>query len=149
MNFCQHIYERLLDLIKHSGRRRPGASSVFTLQDECPDTANPWQRNLERLAEQHGQALPQAREINAVEQQFNQLIEQAQLEKTKEVLRQQKEILQNGGKKARPTRQNDATVTDARAWWGQSVATWDPEDGKNVTNYEQKKPNTRSKWFDV
>ena len=66
------------------------------------------------------------------------------MEKTKDALRKQQEILQKGGQ--RSARINDKTVTDAKAWWGQAVATWDPEDSKNVTMEDRRIPR-QHKWF--
>lgn len=39
------------------------------------------------------------------------------------------------------------TATDLKSWWGQAVATWDPEDAKNIDMIEQKIQGPKSnKW---
>jgi hypothetical protein len=111
-------------------------------QVETPEV-NPWRENLDRLAQEHGDQ-PSCSNPSTVEEQFQVLIEQAKMEKTKEALRKQQELLQNGGRRA--ARPNDKTVTDAKAWWGQAVATWDPEDSKNVTLEDRRHPK-QHKWF--
>ncbi len=114
-------------------------------QGPTPTEENPWQRNLERLAEERGADCQKVSGTQkTVEEQFQVLIEQAKMEKTKESLRKQQEALQKGGNKS--ARIHDKTVTDAKAWWGNSVATWDPEDSKNVTFQDQKLPK-QHKWF--
>lgn len=124
-------------------------ASCYGARDVQPAVAvqegNPWQNNLERLAKEHGSECGDASTSGApVEEQFAQLIEQARMEKTKETLRKQQEILQNGG--IRPSRAADKTVTDAKAWWGQAVVTWDPEDSKNV-GFDDRRHPKKAKWF--
>lgn len=120
---------------------RNRASDAATAVQE----GNPWQTNLERLAIEHGAEAECAQPATpqSVEEQFQLLIEQARMEKTKETLRKQQEILQNGGKRRRA---QDQTVTDAKAWWGQSVVTWDPEDSKNMGMEDRRHPK-KAKWF--
>lgn len=51
----------------------------------------------------------------------------------------------------RPIKKNrvgDATTPDMKAWWGQSVATWDPIDEKNLDSVEQIRPRRSTRWFD-
>lgn len=141
MNFCQSLIERVADVFRFSSKSKRNHSLSPTSSD---DLSNPWQQNLARLAAERGQDLPSSKNsADKTEEQFNLLIEQAQLEKAKEALARQKEMLQNGGRRKRT---NDTTVTDAKAWWGESLATWDPNDAKNITSYEQKYPQ-KSKWF--
>jgi len=45
-------------------------------------------------------------------------------------------------------RQNSTTSVDLKAWWGQSVATWDPIDEKNIDSVEQGRRRMKAKWFD-
>jgi hypothetical protein len=141
MNFCQSLIERVADVFRFPSKAKANHQST---QKSADDQSNPWQQNLARLAVERGQDLPAGKNsADKNEEQFNILIEQAQLEKAKEALVRQKEMLQNGGRRKRA---NDATVTDAKAWWGESLATWDPNDAKNISNYEQKFPQ-KSKWF--
>lgn len=51
----------------------------------------------------------------------------------------------------RPIKKNrvgDATTPDMKAWWGQSVATWDPIDEKNLDSVEQTRRPRSTRWFD-
>lgn len=45
-------------------------------------------------------------------------------------------------------RVGDATTPDMKAWWGQSVATWDPIDEKNLDSVEQTRRPRSTRWFD-
>jgi hypothetical protein len=112
-------------------------------QDQQANGENPWQKNLERLALEQGVAKDPASE-QTVEEQFQQIIEQAKQDKVRETLKKRQEYLQSGGQ--RPIRASDKTVTDQKAWWGQAVATWNPEDSKNVT-FEDRKLPKQHKWF--
>lgn len=132
----QNFLQQIKQIIKTSNHGQ-------TVQAKETAEVNPWQHNLERLAEKHGSELKETNP-QTVEEQFQVLIEQAKMDKTKDALRKQQEILQKGGQ--RSARINDKTVTDAKAWWGQAVATWDPEDSKNVTMEDRRIPR-QHKWF--
>lgn len=108
-----------------------------------PNTEHPWQKNLERLAHEQGVA-PDPTTEKSAEEQFQQIIEQAKQDKVRETLKKRQEYLQSGGQ--RPVRQADKTTTDQKAWWGQAVATWNPEDSKNVI-FEDRKLPKQHKWF--
>ncbi|MDP3509564.1 MAG: hypothetical protein Q8T09_16450 [Candidatus Melainabacteria bacterium] len=126
-------------LVRFFSRNQANGSDHYELPSPDGESANPWQSNLDRLAErspEHNDPISSSTEI---EEQFQVLMEQAKIEKIK------LEAAQNFSRGEK--RKADATVTDAKAWWGQSVATWEPLDGKNVDNLEQRRHPRQSKWF--
>jgi len=115
--------------------------------------ANPWTQDLDRLACYSREEAPDSGRTATGEMKIQLLMEQARLEKAKEALKQQQHRLQleepepgKPGAKRRP-RTTDATITDAKAWWGQSVATWDPEDAKNLGPQGEQRHPRQHKWF--
>jgi len=102
------------------------------------DSAHPWQNNLDRLAERSPDRREAVSASASVEEQFQALMDQARAEKIK--LEMEHGLNQ-------PKRKTDATVTDAKAWWGQAVATWEPADAKNVDSFAERKHPRSSKWF--
>ncbi len=103
------------------------------------DAAHPWQRNLDSLANRTPDVPDLASATTDVETQFMALMEQARLEKLR--------VEAERGLNHSPKRKTDATVTDAKAWWGQSVATWEPLDAKNVDSFAERRHPRSSKWF--
>ncbi|HMO19755.1 MAG TPA: hypothetical protein PKD05_07845 [Candidatus Melainabacteria bacterium] len=112
---------------------------------------HPWQQDLDHLAEKLGHEKVQVSqnqetriaESTVVEQDFQKLFNQV-----KQDMEQQK---QSGSKKpvvTRKRREADITAVDLQSWWGQSVATWDPIDSKNVDSVSQQPRRQRTKWFD-
>jgi hypothetical protein len=111
-------------------------------QFELPSTdgsVHPWQSNLDRLAERGNEPREIINPVNDVEAQFLALMEQAKQEKLKI------EAEHGIGEQKRKA---DNTVVDAKAWWGQSVATWEPLDGKNMNSFGHQRQPRQSKWFD-
>ena len=73
-------------------------------------------------------------------------------EKAKEILRQQQQEFPLGDPQSTPRekrkpRTTDATITDTKAWWGQAVATWDPNDAKNLSPQGEMRHPRQHKWF--
>lgn len=134
-------FQKLVNPLVRLFSRNPAVGN-YHYQSPSPDgeSANPWQSNLDRLAERSPDQHEPVSSSTEVEEQFQVLMEQAKIEKIK------LEAAQNFAKGEK--RKADATVTDAKAWWGQSVATWEPLDGKNVDNMEQRRHPRQSKWFD-
>ena len=127
-------------LVRLFGRSPATGDNYYELPSPDGESANPWQSNLDRLAERSPDKPEAVSTSTEVEEQFQVLMEQAKIEKIKQ------EAAQNLNRTDK--RKADATVTDAKAWWGQSVATWEPLDGKNVDNIEQRRHPRQSKWFD-
>lgn len=100
---------------------------------------HPWQNSLDRLAERDNQPREVISAQTDVESQFQALMEAAKQEKLK--IEAERGI-------GEPKRKADSTVVDAKAWWGQSVATWEPLDGKNMNTFGHHRQPRQSKWFD-
>jgi len=126
-------------LIRLFSRNQSNKDDYYILPSADGESHNPWQSNLDRLAERAPDKQEAVSSSAEIEEQFQILMEQAKIEKIKQEAAQNL----NRGEK----RKADATVTDAKAWWGQSVATWEPLDGKNVDNIEQRRHPRQSKWF--
>ncbi|PWT96459.1 MAG: hypothetical protein C5B53_09635 [Candidatus Melainabacteria bacterium] len=92
--------------------------------------ANPWQDELDRLVANRFQPKEFSEPIN---EQLSNLTQMAQ------------EVQQKVARKAK--RSGDGTVTDLKAWWGESVATWDPEIGSADTMEQKSKTRTLKRWF--
>ncbi|CAN5202872.1 hypothetical protein BH11CYA1_BH11CYA1_32300 [soil metagenome] len=126
--------------IRLFGRGPSASEEHYQLPSPDGESVNPWQSNLDRLAERAPDKHEAVSASAEVEEQFQVLMEQAKIEKIKQ------EAAANLNRPDK--RKADATVTDAKAWWGQSVATWEPLDGKNVDNVGQRRHPRQSKWFD-
>jgi hypothetical protein len=151
--------ERLADVFRRlmPGKRASVAADAPGEQD-ADLRVNPWTRDLERLAcysaREEAEPTVEKGRSDSCENKIQLLMEQARLEKAKETLKKQQESLgltsptPNLDKNGKPRkRTTDATLVDAKAWWGQAVATWDPEDSKNLgPQGEQRHPRTH-KWF--
>ncbi|MFA7337397.1 MAG: hypothetical protein WC028_11480 [Candidatus Obscuribacterales bacterium] len=126
-------------LVRLFSRNQSAGDDHYELPSPDGETVNPWQSNLDRLAERTPEQHDPVSASTEIEEQFQVLMEQAKIEKIK--LEASQSLTRSEKRKA------DATVTDAKAWWGQSVATWEPLDGKNVDNMEQRRHPRQSKWF--
>lgn len=102
---------------------------------------NPWEADLARLANERKNevlSVTTAKEHDEITQLVNDLAKAVKKDET--ALNQQTE------QKAR--RAGDGTVHDLKSWWGDSLATWDPDlNGKNVHN-DQRNKARQAKWFD-
>ncbi len=115
---------------------------AFTVQRKVTGpTPNPWEADLARLAQERKADGPQvttAQEHDEIAQLVNEL--------SKAVKKDESALHPPA---AKPRRAGDGTVTDLKSWWGDSVATWDPDiDGKNVTSSDQRNKARQAKWFD-
>jgi len=113
-------------------------SPIVTETIELPESKNPWEYNLRRMASERSEPkIPE--ELDEVANFVNDLKKaagaveppSAKLETT-----------------TKAKRVGDGTVTDVKSWWNESVATFDPVDGKNVDSID-KKPNggRANRWF--
>ena len=113
---------------------------------------HPWQQDLDHLAMKLGhekvvvEKTPihetNLAESTVVEEDFQKLFNQ---------VKQDMQQKQSGTKKpvvTKKEREADITAVDLKSWWGQSVATWDPIDGKNIDSVSQQPRRQRTKWFD-
>lgn len=82
-----------------------------------------WAGSLDRLAVDSG--LDSAAQAD-VQEKLNELA------RTAKAQQQQREY------ELRKKAGGIATSKDLRAWWGEAVATWDPEDAKNIDSIEKK-----------
>lgn len=108
---------------------------------------SPWLEGLDSLASRYTEnpMQPTSYEIKdeaalEAEEQLRQLCTDVQAglgdEKDRVVVRKER-------------KQTSTTSVDLKAWWGQSVATWDPTiDGKNLDSIEQQQRRRKAKWFD-
>jgi hypothetical protein len=149
--------ERLRELFKGLmpvKNARSSDKATNTLYDHTGDSctkANPWTKDLERL-----NCYTRAETSNRTDSgeiKIQMLMEQARLEKAKEILKQQQTKLEfkeedpdKPGQKVK-RRTCDATLTDTKAWWGQSVATWNPDDAKNLGPQGEQRHPRQHKWF--
>jgi len=109
---------------------------LFTVSKKQTESANPWEADLARLAaERREQEIVVAESPDEVTQFVNDLARAIS-----------KEAPVAEVKKAK--RRTDPTVTDLKAWWGESVATWDPDtDGTNVTSADQRNRLRQATWL--
>ena len=131
--FCS-LRTKLLGLLKKITGQQKRSPIELEIVD-LPESKNPWQGNLRRLASERTEPkLPE--ELDEVASFVNELKKAAGV-----VEPPAKEL-------AKAKRVGDGTVTDFKSWWNESVATFDPLDSKNVDSID-KKPNGRpaNRWF--
>jgi hypothetical protein len=106
--------------------RKPGLSSLQEETDaKSSKSTNPWQEELDRLLV--------GNTINPDSKVFMELAS-AGSEKV------------NHPRK--PKRASDATAKDLKAWWSESIATWDPDISKSANSSGQRTRNKGSEhWF--
>jgi hypothetical protein len=155
MIFLERLRELLQGLLPLRNARTSDQQS-YTHHDhtgESTPKANPWTQDLDRLACYTRVEGPDPGRTESAEIKIQLLMEQARLEKAKEALKQQQKRLEfdepepgKHGQKRKP-RTTDATITDTKAWWGQAVATWDPDDAKNLGPQGEIRHPRQHKWF--
>ena len=84
---------------------------------------NPWKEDLERLS---SQPRPDPEMLHKTIARLDELVRLTE-------------------QPAETKRKADGTTVKMKVWWGNTVATWNPTDAKNLTD-EQKHPRL-SKWF--
>ena len=93
---------------------------------------HPWQNDLDHLANRLGEEPCKISE-KPTDEQMKKLCDDA-----KAVGKSTKEM-------ASPSK----TAVDLKAWWGNSVATWDPNtDAQNLDSIHQQRRPRKTKWFD-
>lgn len=116
-----------------------GAFTAKPKQESVP-VVNPWEADLARLAQERKNevlSVTTPKEHDEITQLVNDLAKAVKKEDT--ALQPQE---------TKPRRAGDGTVHDLKSWWGDSLATWDPDiDGKNVQN-DQRNKSRQVKWFD-
>jgi hypothetical protein len=159
MIFIERLSELLRGLLPARIARLsdPQTNTKHDLKDESSSDckANPWTKDLERLSCYSREEPAETGRTESGEIKIQLLMEQARLEKAKEILKQQQQRLKLGeaepeaDKKPerRKVRTCDATITDGKAWWGQSVATWNPDDAKNLGPQGEQRHPRQHKWF--
>ena len=110
-----------------------GRRSISRADEFVPslENKNPWQGTLKRL-ETHRRTSEESKskEVKAFVDQLSQGITAPRAEKNKE------------------RRRADDTVQDMKAWWGESVATWDTLNGKNLVSDDQRRTGRQKiRWF--
>lgn len=112
-------------------RNQDSCTSSSDSTDEVIGTErNPWQDDLYRLAN---------RRRNIHEQPETSLTELAKSNQQTPVAQATKSEQLRGP--------DDVTGMDAKEWWGQAVATWNPLDGKNIDSIEKLRRPRHSRWF--
>ncbi|MBX9692137.1 MAG: hypothetical protein K2Z81_07120 [Cyanobacteria bacterium] len=113
---------------------------------------NPWQTDLDHLAKKFGEPetkLNQSRNRirsmagTEAEEQFVELCKTVETGKQVETSLKDK-LVPHG---TEPKRNGDCTNHDLMAWWGESVATWDPLNAKNVDSDRQGRQR-KDTWLD-
>lgn len=116
-----------------------GAFTAKPKQEHVP-AVNPWEADLARLANERKNevlSVTTPKEHDEITQLVNDLAKAVKKDETALQPQEQK-----------PRRAGDGTVHDLKSWWGDSLATWDPDiDGKNVQN-DQRNKSRQVKWFD-
>jgi hypothetical protein len=117
---------------------------------------NPWKSDLDELAEKYGEPLtPQSETTQSqlsvlsptsaqTEEKFKKLIEEVNEAKQEAAESPDRIVVRT----LRKDRVGAETTPDMKAWWGQSVATWDPIDEKNLDSVEQTRRPRTTRWFD-
>ena len=112
-----------------------GADSQDDEPIDLPEGKNPWQASLTRLANERS-----AEELEKLDE-ISSFVKDLRAAATgSAVILNPDEIL------AKKKRTPSPTVTGIKSWWAESVATYDPIDGKNVASNDQKRngrPNNR------
>ena len=145
------LIERLTELLNglRPGRKASDNRKSLPNEPEAPAAGNPWTHDLQRLEcySETEESPSEPVRSDSCENQIQLLMEQARLEKAKETLKRQQENLGRKSLEPRKPRTTDATIVDAKAWWGQSVATWNPEDSKNIGPQGEQRHPRQHKWF--
>ncbi|RTL46144.1 MAG: hypothetical protein EKK48_02065 [Candidatus Melainabacteria bacterium] len=118
-----------------------GALTARKKQEAHTPAVNPWEADLMRLANERKNeviSVTTPKEHDEITQLVNDL--------AKAVKKEETALQQPADQK--PKRAGDGTVHDLKSWWGDSLATWDPDvNGKNVHN-DQRNKARQVKWFD-
>jgi hypothetical protein len=98
---------------------------------------NPWQEELDRLVANRNEPRKD-QESDAIKSELTNLTGMAQEARD--------QARAECSKKAK--RSGDGTVTDLKAWWGESVVTWDPDIADTLYS-NQHRPENRGhrRWF--
>ena len=124
--FCT-LRTKITELFKRIAGR--GAEFREEQPIELPEGRNPWQDNLTRLANERSVVeLQEMDEISAFVKDLR-----AAATGSSAVTAEPEEPL------AKKKRTPEPTVNDIKSWWQDSVATYDPIDGKNVASNDQKR----------
>lgn len=93
---------------------------------------HPWQVDLDHLADRLGEEPCKIAE-KPTDEQMKKLCDDAK------AARKSTKEMSSPGK----------TAVDLKAWWGSSVATWDPNtDAQNLDSIHQQRRPRKTKWFD-
>lgn len=131
-------YAQPLPEVKEPTVNETAQSQLFVLSPTSEQTG----QKLKKLIDVVGDAKRDAEEREA---QAKEAAAQANQEAKQEGAESPDRIV------VRPIKKNrvgDATTPDMKAWWGQSVATWDPIDEKNLDSVEQTRRPRSTRWFD-
>jgi hypothetical protein len=108
---------------------------MFKDSKKTSESINPWEADLARLAaERQDSEIIVAAAPDDVTQFVNDLAKAISKETPVEI--------------KKPRRRSDPTVTDLKAWWGESVATWDPDtDANSVQSDDQRNRLRPTTWL--
>lgn len=121
----QEFLTKLGSFLKKKGQSIEDTGEHSVLQ-------HPWQNDLDHLANRLGEVPCKIAE-KPTDEQMKKLCEDA-----KAVRKSTKEM-------SSPSK----TAVDLKAWWGNSVATWDPNaDAQNLDSIHQQRRPRKTKWFD-
>ncbi|MGD9680280.1 MAG: hypothetical protein AB7W16_03775 [Candidatus Obscuribacterales bacterium] len=109
-----------------------------------------WQGNLDQLATRMGESPVQMRSTTEIAFQRNEEAKEVEdnFKKLFDEFKNDSKPKEDPLRASRKPRSTDDTAVDLKAWWGQSVATWDPIDSKNVHSPRDQKLRRRTKWFE-
>lgn len=119
-----------------------GAFAESKKEQDGPVT-NPWEADLQRLANERKSevlSITTPKEHDEITQLVQDLAK---------AVKKDESAIHPPADEPKPRRAGDGTVHDLKSWWGDSLATWDPDtDGKNVNNADTRNKARQVKWFD-
>ncbi len=108
-------------VFNHTGTSSQGDDSVVQL----PKSTNPWQEELDRLL------------INGIKTSDDTVFGDLAASDSAA-----------SAQNAKTKRPSDATVKDLKAWWSESIATWEPGIAKSLDSHGQRpRTNNSAHWF--
>ncbi|MBZ0189427.1 MAG: hypothetical protein K8F91_24490 [Candidatus Obscuribacterales bacterium] len=139
---------RALPLIKSFLKNK----EKFGCQHVTSEPHHHWQSDLDHIATRTGEQPVKMRIEQEIRQQAseeNREVEDNFKKLFSDIKEEAKAKAERGDplSKGRKRTNGDETAVDLKAWWGQSVATWDPIDSKNVYSARDQKSRRRAKWF--
>lgn len=136
----------LINLLFGKGKSK-SANQALTEEEELILDSHPWQNGLDQLAKKYGEPEVNLNESRTrIRSMAGTEAEEKFVELCKKVEKDKAPAANNQNEDQK--RKADCTNHDLSAWWGESVATWDPLLAKNVDSVERQGRRRQGKWFD-